>query len=194
MNKAVFLDRDGVINKNVFNPGTQEYESPYSPDDLEIYEWTFDSLKKLVKAGYMLFLVSNQPSFAKGKTSMENIKSIERKLASELEENGIFFKEFYYCYHHPEGIVKDLKKICDCRKPKPYFLLKAKSEYEIDFDNSWMVGDRDTDIQCGQRAGVRTILIRDEHSGKYQGKSEPELIADNLKAAAEMILNEGEKI
>jgi D-glycero-D-manno-heptose 1,7-bisphosphate phosphatase len=187
MNKAVFLDRDGVLNKPVFNPDTGEYESPHHPDDLHLFEWTIESLKKINTDGYLMFVVSNQPSYAKGKTSMENIKKIHEKLESELEKHGVFIKEFYYCYHHPHGIVKEYSYECECRKPKPYFLMKAKKDYGIDMKISWMIGDRDTDIFCGQNAGVKTILIEEASSYNNRGKSKPDFYAENLKDAVNII-------
>jgi D-glycero-D-manno-heptose 1,7-bisphosphate phosphatase len=187
MNKAVFLDRDGVINKPVFNSDTGEYESPHHPEDLYLFEWTIESLKKINTEGYLIFVVSNQPSYAKGKTSLENIKKIHENLKNELEKQGVFIQEYYYCYHHPKGIVKEYSCECECRKPKPYFLLKAKKDYDIDLNCSWMVGDRDTDIFCGQNAGVKTILVEEEKSLNNRGKSKPDFYSKNLKDAVNII-------
>ena len=187
MEKAVFLDRDGVINKPVFNPDTGEFESPHHPDDLCLFDWTTDCLQKIAKEGYLMFVVSNQPSYAKGKTSLENIKEIQYKLKRELEKNRIFVKEYYYCYHHPNGIVKEYSYECECRKPKPYFILKAQKEYDIDLSRSWMIGDRDTDVFCGQNAGVKTILIEEENSIKNRGKSSPDFYSENLIDAVNII-------
>ncbi|MEQ8223678.1 MAG: HAD family hydrolase [Candidatus Eremiobacterota bacterium] len=188
MNRAVFLDRDGVINRLVFNPLTGDYESPHYPEDLELYPWTIEALKKLQKNGYMLFLVSNQPSFAKGKTTLEHIKSIHDKFHNYISDRGITFTAYYYCYHHPHGIIPEFTCTCECRKPSPYFLLKAQEEFRLDMENSWFTGDRDTDIFCGQAAGVKTILIEEEHSGNNRGKSNPAFFAKDLREAVEIIL------
>jgi D-glycero-D-manno-heptose 1,7-bisphosphate phosphatase len=159
MNRAVFLDRDGVINELVLNPQTKEYESPLSEKDLKIAPEIFTSLKKLNNAGFLLFVVSNQPNYAKGKSSLEFLHTINQLLSKQMDEHGVGFTEYYYCYHHPDGVVKEYSGDCLCRKPKPFFLLEAQKKYDIDMKHSWMVGDQDTDIQCGQAAGVRTIRV-----------------------------------
>ncbi len=183
MNKAVFFDRDGVINRLVYNPDTNEYESPHFLKDLEFYPWTLEALKKIQEEGYLLFLISNQPSYAKGKTTLENIKAIHDKMHDYMKANDILFTEYYYCYHHPEGIVPEYSCECECRKPKPYFILEAKKKYNLDFKNSWMIGDRDTDVFCGQNAGIKTILVHEELSDNNRGKSKPDYNAVNVKDA-----------
>lgn len=188
MNKAVFLDRDGVLNELVLNPVTGEHEPPHSPDDLILYPWVIESLHALEYSGFELFLVSNQPDCAKGKTTLENIRAVHEKLDSTLKLAGIFFTEFYYCYHHPKGIVAEYTSDCVCRKPNPHFLLKAAKDYGIDLRNSWMIGDRDTDIDCGKSAGVRTILIENIHSSGFRGSANPEFTAANLQIAVQIIL------
>jgi D-glycero-D-manno-heptose 1,7-bisphosphate phosphatase len=189
INKAVFLDRDGVINKNIFNKDTGEFESPHKTEDFKIFPWVIESLKNLQRLGYKLFLISNQPSYAKGKTSLKNIKDIHKKLHSILVKNKINFKDYFYCYHHPKGIVKKYSIICKCRKPSPYFLNLARRKYKLDLGSSWMIGDRDTDIECGIKAGVKTILIKskEEMINKKSGKSKPAFKAKNLKYAVSII-------
>ena len=103
--RAVFLDRDGVINRNILNPVSGEYESPHRPEDFELAPGALNAIARLRTAGYRLFLVSNQPSFAKGKTSLEAIQAIHARLQTALDGAGIAFDAFYYCYHHPDGIV-----------------------------------------------------------------------------------------
>ncbi len=189
MKKAVFFDRDGVINKLVYNPVTCQYESPHREEDLELFTWSVQAFRALQQNGYLLFLISNQPSFAKGKTQLERIQEIHAKFHGILRSEGIIFTEYYYCYHHPQGIVKEYAYDCPCRKPKPYFVLKAIVEHGIDESSSWLIGDRDTDIICGREAGLRTILIKEPHSIEYQGKSRPTCCADTLEDAVEIILN-----
>jgi D-glycero-D-manno-heptose 1,7-bisphosphate phosphatase len=113
---------------------------------------------------------------------------VHEKLDCVLKSGGLLFKEYYYCYHHPRGIVPEYSFDCACRKPKPYFLLKAANDYGIDLTNSWMIGDRDSDIECGKSAGVRTILIENIHSSTYRGSSNPEFSAANLKIAVQIII------
>jgi D-glycero-D-manno-heptose 1,7-bisphosphate phosphatase len=187
MEKAVFLDRDGVINRLVFNPQTGEFESPHQAQDLVFYPWTLASLKALLLKGYLLFLVSNQPSYAKGKTTMENIKSIHKLMHQTFRENKIDFAEYYYCYHHPKGIVSDLTCICQCRKPGTLFLQQAAKKYKVDIANSWMVGDRETDILCGNSFGLKTIWVNKSGRSGHSKKCQPDFVTTNLKHAVGII-------
>ena len=189
MKPAVFLDRDGVINELVLNTATGEYEPPHSADELAMVPDVVRSLSNLQDAGFDLFLVSNQPDYAKGKTTLEQIQAVHERFDRILKSEGILFRDYYYCYHHPNGIVPAYSFACECRKPKPYFLLQAAREYDIDLAQSWMVGDRDTDIECGKAAGTRTILIDNSHSSGYRGLSKPDFTAANLKDAVRIILH-----
>ncbi|WFN36789.1 HAD family hydrolase [Methanomicrobium antiquum] len=193
MRKAVFLDRDGVINRLILNPKTGEYEPPHSPEELDLYPGVISSLHSLMEAGFYLFLVSNQPDYAKGKTTLEEIKAVHNKLDEIFKENKIIFQDYYYCYHHPQGIVPKYSYVCECRKPKPYFLLKAAKDYSIDLSGSWMIGDRDSDIECGNAAGTRTILIEEEHSAGYRGISAPDFFAGDICEAVKIILEFSKK-
>ena len=189
MKKAIFLDRDGVLNELVLNPATGEYEPPHSSDDLIILPDVTDSLRILQIAGFELFLVSNQPDYAKGKTTLENIHSVHARFDQILTSMGIHFRDYYYCYHHPNGVVPEYSFACECRKPKPYFLLKAAQDYGIDLENSWMIGDRDSDIECGNAAGTQTIMIEEPHSSGLRGISHPGDRAANLKVALTIIFH-----
>jgi D-glycero-D-manno-heptose 1,7-bisphosphate phosphatase len=188
--RAVFLDRDGVLNRNDFNPATGEYESPGRPEDFEFAPGVISSLRSLREAGYHLFLVSNQPNYAKGKSRLEDLQAIHVLLATELERAGIPFAQFYYCFHHPNGIVPSYSGPCLCRKPSPYFIKKAESEFGVSLEHSWMVGDRATDIAFGQSAGVRTIRVKEDHpSIRPPGDPVPSFEADDLPHAVSLILN-----
>lgn len=189
MERAVFLDRDGVLNRLVFNPATGEYESPHNEEDLDVYPYAADCLRRLARKGYLLFLVSNQPSYAKGKTTIEKIKAVHRRLHETMDAAGVTFTEYYYCYHHPLGIEPGFSGSCRCRKPKPYFLLEAQRGYDLDMSVSWMVGDQDSDIFCGREAGVRTVLVENEFSASKRGKSAPDYRAGDLQAAVRIILD-----
>lgn len=188
MNRAIFLDRDGVLNRLVWNPQTGEYESPHRVEDLELYPWTIHALSRLDPGTYSLFLISNQPSFAKGKTTLENIKAIHAGFHQILIDNAIYFTDYYYCYHHPQGVVPGYSDECPCRKPKPFFLLQAQRQYRIALECSWLIGDRDSDIFCGRAAGVKTILIQEPSSSTKRGKSDPDFYAKDLAQAIDIIL------
>jgi len=187
MKPAIFLDRDGVINKLILNPATGEYEPPHSVDDLVLFPDVIRSLCDLHDAGFDLFLVSNQPDYAKGKTTLEQIRAVHERLDHILKSEGILFRDYYYCYHHPNGIVPEYSFACECRKPNPYFLLKAARDYDIDLENSWMIGDRDSDIECGKAAGTRTILIEEQHSSGLRGSSCPDFTIKSIKEIIQII-------
>jgi D-glycero-D-manno-heptose 1,7-bisphosphate phosphatase len=188
MKSAVFLDRDGVIIELVLNPATGEYGPPRTPEDIVLCPDAVDSLRALQDTGFELFLVSNQPDYAKGKTTLENLQAVHKRLDGLLRSYGVRFTEYYYCYHHPDGVVPEYSFVCECRKPKPYFLRLAAEKYNIDLSRSWMTGDRDTDIGCGRTAGTRTILIVYPHSSGYRGSSQPDYKTANLKEAVQIIL------
>jgi len=185
---AVFLDRDGVLNELVFNLATGEHESPHAPDDLVMIGGVGASLQRLVEAGFALFLVSNQPSYAKGKTSLENIQEIHRRLDEYLKDNMIMFREYFYCFHHPSGIVPSYSGLCSCRKPAPYFLLEAARTHGIDLASSWMVGDQDSDVECGRSAGCLTVLVLNPDSAAKRGSSRPDVTVSTLSEAADQIV------
>ncbi len=187
LRQAVFLDRDGVLNQLVWNSKTNAYESPHHPADLVLRDDIIEPLKRLSESGYTLFIVSNQPSYAKGKTTLENIKTIAARFRSLLREQGVSIEQDFYCYHHPQGIVPEYSFPCSCRKPEPFFLLQAERDHRVDLRKSWMIGDRDGDIECGRRAGCRTILIKNDHSADHQGRSSPDFTAGTLAEAEHYI-------
>ncbi len=186
---ALFLDRDGVLNELIMNPKTGEYESPHEVEDLQIFTENVGVLRRL-QSQFKLFLVSNQPSFAKAKTSLETIKAIHERLHKFFVSADILFTEYYYCYHHPAGVVPGFSGECECRKPKPYFVFCARDKYDLDLTRSWFVGDQDTDIQCGQNAGLKTVLIENPHSLPKRGKTHPTARAADLVEASSFILSQ----
>ncbi len=188
MAKAVFIDRDGILNELVYYDDWGEWESPRSADVLTLFPNVLPALQKLQANGWMLFLVSNQPSYAKGKTSLEAIREIHDVLQRQLEAKDIKFAEFYYSYTHPNGIVLEYTCESEYRKPNPGFLLDAQSKYDLDMTVSWMVGDRDTDVECGQRAGCKTALVTYEYSKEKQGNSKPNMVCADFPTFVEYIM------
>lgn len=187
--RAVFLDRDGVLNRNVFNPDTGEFESPGKPEDFELFPGILESILQLQEAGYLLFLVSNQPNYAKGKSTLDELHGVHSALSKSLDRAGIKFTQFFYCFHHPQGIVPSHSGMCECRKPSPYFLKKAASDFSVSLPLSWMIGDRASDIECGNAAGVRTIRVLEDHPAKRTANEPlPTLEATGLAHAVSLIL------
>lgn len=153
--KAVFLDRDGTINKYV---GFLR-----DIDDFELLPGVAEAVKLINASGYLAIVVTNQPVIARGEVTVPQLQEIHNKMETLLGAEGAYLDAIYYCPHHPhkgyEGEVPELKIDCDCRKPKPGMLLKAAEEYNIDLSQSWMIGDGENDIKAGKAAGCRTALI-----------------------------------
>lgn len=188
MNKAIFLDRDGVINEMNFNKERKVFVPPYKKEELKIYDGVMESLKNFRENNFKLFLVSNQPDYATGMTGLENLAEVHSELNKILLSNNIDFTEYYYCYHHPAGIIPGYSIECDCRKPKNYFVLKAISDYDIEKEKSWFIGDRDKDVLCGISSGLKTIRIESGYY-EYKNKVDADFVVKNLKEASKIILS-----
>jgi len=191
-NKAVFLDRDGVINPPVFNTAASEFESPHHAEDYSVYPLVLKALRKLSDNNYRLFIVTNQPSYAKGKIPLENLMAIKSLLSEYLQENGVIIDKHYYCFHHPDGIVAEYSVPCRCRKPGTLFLEEAIGEFNLSAKDCWFIGDRDTDITCGKTMGMKTIQIRNKHVGNKAGKESPDRYASDIYEAVLQIIKGGE--
>lgn len=184
---ALFLDRDGVLNELVFYPDSGEWESPRTPADLRIMPGAGPALRALKAAGWPLFIVSNQPSFAKGKTTLEALRAVHAVLEARLLKEGVAFEAVYYCYHHPEGIVPGYGGPCTCRKPSPHFLRQAAARFGLDLEASWMVGDQDRDLLCARNAGCRSLLIPCAASAGKRGMVKPDAEAPGLSRLPELL-------
>lgn len=160
--KAIFLDRDGTINKYV---GFLR-----NIDQFELIDGVSEAIKKINASGYLAIVVTNQPVIARGEVSFEELEEIHRKMETLLGEKGAYLDSIYYCPHHPhkgyEGERPELKIDCKCRKPKPGLLVIAAQDFNIDLSQSWMVGDGENDIKAGQNAGCWTALIGSESYGQ----------------------------
>ncbi|TSA16927.1 MAG: D-glycero-beta-D-manno-heptose 1,7-bisphosphate 7-phosphatase [Nitrosopumilales archaeon] len=149
-NKAIFLDRDGVINKE-----RSTYVKTVS--ELEIFSGVASAVKKLKDAGFLVIIVTNQSAVNRGLTNHDNVNDIHFNIQEYFRKNDTFIDGFYYCPHRPD-------ENCSCRKPKPGLLLKAAEELKIDLQSSWMIGDSDSDIQAAKLAGCKSIKINAETS------------------------------
>jgi len=186
---ALFLDRDGVLNELVFYADSNEWESPRTLADLRIRPQVAPALRTLAAAGWPLFLVSNQPSFAKGKTSLEALRAVHDALQQQLLRDGVTLAGVYYCYHHPQGRVPGYSGPCACRKPSPFFLNQAASSFGLDLKASWMVGDQDLDLICARNAGCRSLLIPCEASAGKRGTVEPDACITDLSLLPGVVLS-----
>lgn len=182
---AVFLDRDGLLNELVRYADTGEWESPRAAEDLALRPGARAFVSGLMALGVPLFLVSNQPSAAKGKTTLAGLDGVHEAILAALP--GGAFRQAFYCRHHPDAVVPDLKGPCPCRKPSPFFLQQAAASHGLDLSRCWMVGDQDMDIACGRAAGCRTLLVPNPDSASKRGQETPGHICDDLAQALLLI-------
>ena len=145
---AIFLDRDGVVNKN-----RDDYVKNVS--ELEIFSFISQPIKKLKELGFQIIVITNQSAINRGLTSHENVKEIHNSINNFLKKNDTSIDHFYYCPHSPD-------ENCICRKPKPGLILQAANELGIDLSSSWMIGDNDSDIVAGESVGCKTIKIKSD--------------------------------
>lgn len=188
---AVFVDRDGVINELVPDPVSGRLESPLRVSDVRLVPGAPAALRGLTEAGWRLVGVSNQPSAAKGLTALTDLHAIQARVLELLAREGARFDDFRLCLHHPEGVVPELARPCDCRKPAPGMLLDAARDLDIDLTRSWMIGDTDSDVLAGAAAGCRTILIEHGASAhKREGSVRADAVSPDLRSAAALLLGE----
>ena len=184
--KAVFIDRDGTINKEVNHLKRIE--------DFELLSKVGTAIRKLNRAGFLSICATNQPVIARGELLYEDLKEIHNKMEYELGLHGAYLDNIYVCPHHNEkgfdGEIIELKIDCECRKPKTGLIDKAVREMYVDRRNSWFIGDTTTDIKAGFDAGLRTILLRTGYAGndlKYNIL--PDFIFPDLDSAVDFVLN-----
>jgi D-glycero-D-manno-heptose 1,7-bisphosphate phosphatase len=192
MNRAIFLDRDGVINSMVYNPEFGLVDSPANPGEFELLPNGAEAVRIFNDLGFLVVVVSNQPGIAKGKFSPALLEAMTAKMLAGLAGGGAQIDSVYYCMHHPDGRVAEYRMVCDCRKPKPGMILRAADDLDIDLSSSYLIGDGFIDIQAGESAGVKTILVYP--SSKYNICGElairnvqPDHIVESLIEAANVI-------
>jgi D-glycero-D-manno-heptose 1,7-bisphosphate phosphatase len=186
MNRAVFLDRDGVINAAIYNPIEGKLDSPYRLEDFRLLPGAAQAIRQINSLGFLAVVVSNQPGVAKGKCDLAFLEALGQRLHWELARQGAHLDAIYYCLHHPQAQVESLRLACECRKPQPGLLLRAARELGIDLTRSYMVGDSLTDVAGGLAAGCRTILLSDADDPPVNGQ-QPHFVAADLPAAVRVI-------
>jgi len=179
--KAVFLDKDGTLIPDI----------PYNVnvDLIELEEATIEGLKQMKEEGFLLIVISNQAGIAKGYFTKEAVEKVKEKIAYLLQPHHIKIDGFYYCPHHPQGTVKEYAIECNCRKPLPGLLLQAASDFAVNLQQSWMIGDILHDVEAGKRAGCRTILLDSGNETEWQMNEwrTPDFTAKDLEEAATII-------
>jgi D-glycero-D-manno-heptose 1,7-bisphosphate phosphatase len=188
--RAVFLDRDGVLNQLVLNRRTGDHESPYRPEDVALTAGASQALRELRGLGVPLAVVSNQPSAAKGTATLEDLAAVHDAVVRLLAEEALEIDDWRYCFHHPAGADPELGRACDCRKPAPGLVLQAAEALGLDdaaLGRSWLIGDSDVDVQAGRAAGLRTVLVEDPRSAHRRAGAEADARAGDVLGAARIV-------
>lgn len=168
-NKAVFLDRDGTLNV--------EKEYVHRIEDWEWIPGAIDALVVLKKAGFLVIVVTNQAGIARGYYTDAEVRHLHARINRELSKHDATIDGFYHCPHHPEFNAK-----CECRKPMSGMIYKAKHDFDITLDRSWLVGDKASDIHAGLSAGVKPILVLTGY-----GKEERTLLDEGIMNVADIL-------
>jgi D-glycero-D-manno-heptose 1,7-bisphosphate phosphatase len=182
--RAVFLDRDGTIIEEV---GYLD-----RPERVELFPWSVDAIRVLNRAGLAVVLVSNQSGIARGFFTHDVVDRTHARMEEMLSQGGAHIDAYYYCPHHPDGVVPELARVCGCRKPARGLVDRAVEEFRVDPARSFVVGDRWLDVALATTIGGRGILVRTGY-GETQEHRRPDglqadAVVDNLMAASSWIL------
>lgn len=187
--KAIFLDRDGTINKMVYYPEEGLLDCPFVPGQFELLPRVGQALRLLHKKGYLLIVVSNQGGLAKGTITERNFLDMNKKMIKLLKSERITLDEVYYAFYHKDGKVEKFKKDAHLRKPSPGMLLEAAKKHDIDLKKSYMIGDGTVDMKAGKSAGCTTIFLGSLKPGlyKYLESAIPDYVCSDLLEAAKKV-------
>lgn len=190
MERVIFLDRDGTLN--------EEVNYLHKKEDLVLLPGVAQALGSLKRAGYRLVVVTNQAGVARGYYGEDEVVQLHEYMNELLAPQGAQIDHFFYCPHHPEHGIGAYKKVCHCRKPETGMFEMAEKYYEIDKEHSWMIGDKQIDVEAGRNYGVHTILVGTGYGAGEKEKAEKNLsgggrlpwdfYADTLLEAAQEIL------
>lgn len=185
MQAAVFLDRDGTINEE------RGYISRF--EDFRMYPFAPAAIERLNAAGLRVAVVSNQAAVARGIVPVEFVEELHRRLGRDVEAGGGRIDRVYYCPHHPDGVIPEFSRVCECRKPAIGMLLRAADDLGVDLRASYLVGDKLSDLEAAARAGSLPLLVRTGHGEDELGKIadpggvRPAFVAADLAEAAAWI-------
>jgi D-glycero-D-manno-heptose 1,7-bisphosphate phosphatase len=184
--RLIVLDRDGVLNQTVPNPREPRPDSPLNVDQVAVFPWVPVVLGQLTRAGYQLAVATNQPAYAKGKVSLDVLQAVHARVLSDAQGAGGVIHSSHICWHRAEDG-------CACRKPKPQLALDAIAQHPaVDLTESWMVGDRATDVIAGMAAGLQTALLADasgaEREALARAAIQPSFCGDDLRDFARFVL------
>lgn len=185
--RAVFLDRDGTV--------LEHYDYLTDESQVQLLGGAGAALRRLSDRGYLLVVVTNQSAVGRGMVTEQKLSAIHDRMKSQLAEQGVYLKGIYYCPYHPEAAIPKYRRESELRKPAAGMLRLAAKELDIDLGQSWMVGDDDRDIEAGQAAGCRTIMLETRGSTLVQrGQARADYLAVNLQEAANMIVRYGSEV
>ncbi|MCF7791052.1 MAG: D-glycero-beta-D-manno-heptose 1,7-bisphosphate 7-phosphatase [Victivallales bacterium] len=176
-NKACFLDRDGVL--------IDEVNYLASPDKVSIIPHALKALSILKEYNYKIIVITNQSGVAKGYFTEKEITEIHAEIDRLLAQNNLSIDKYYYCPHHPEGKVEGYNINCDCRKPKPKLILQASDEFNINLKQSFLIGDKVSDLSAADKAGCQAVLVKTGHGMEHieQARQLGFKVADNIEEA-----------
>ncbi len=183
MRKAVFLDRDGVINEMV--PSPEGPDSPRSVDEFRLVPGAGYAIRSLNDLGLPVVVVSNQPGIAKGKLCADDLDAMTELMRHQLRETFAVIDGLYYCLHHPDAINAEYRVVCDCRKPKSGLLKRAGEELDLELAGSYMVGDQPRDLRAGKTVGCITVFVASELANERP--TEADYTCADIVAAARLI-------
>jgi D-glycero-D-manno-heptose 1,7-bisphosphate phosphatase len=192
--KAVFLDRDGVINALIYHQDAGVIDAPFKRSQFKVLPRVPEAIRLLNDLGLRVAVVSNQPGIAKGHLKLETLKEFERLMLAQVRGAGGHIDGIYYCLHHPEAKVKKFRLRCSCRKPEIGMMVQAAADLDVTLADCYMIGDGIPDLQAAERAGCRSIFI-----GRWKCEIcqfteaphvRPALVAKSLWEAAQAIQSE----
>jgi D-glycero-D-manno-heptose 1,7-bisphosphate phosphatase len=180
--KAVFLDRDGVLNVDL--------GYTYKPADLRLVDGAIEGLKDLIELGYALVVITNQSGVARGMFDLDHVHAFHAALLATIQKEipGFKFDAIMICPHHPEGKVAQYSVACECRKPGTKLVTDAAQKLNLDLKNSWLIGDKDSDVDCAINAGMKGIQVT-KGGKQYKQTKKAFAITDTLREAAIIIKN-----
>jgi D-glycero-D-manno-heptose 1,7-bisphosphate phosphatase len=188
MKRAVFIDRDGTISEEV---GYINHASRF-----RLFPYSAAAIKHLNENGWLAIVITNQAGVARGYFSEDMIHTVHERMTKELESNGAKLDAIYYCSHHPSVGEPPYRFDCDCRKPKPGLISRAAKDFAIDLSESWMVGDRYSDVELARNAGVKSMFVMSGYGrGEWEHQREswveqPDTLAENLLDAVRLIVSD----
>lgn len=182
--KAIFLDRDGCL--------IEEKDYLSCVEDLKIYDFSFEAVKLFKEKGYLIFVLTNQSGVARGYFTEDDVKEIHKEIQRQFREKDLSIDGFYYCPHYKNGKIEKYSIDCDCRKPKIGLIKQVLKDFpDIDLKNSYMIGDKFSDVQMGHNAGCKGILVKTGHGMEELNSSHdnitPERVCENLLDVARNI-------